>query len=61
MSHDPVTRDTFISGDLIMFFVAVDDGIPDISARKVDENSISGLTDVMAAVSFRRGHAARFT
>ena len=60
-SHDPLMRVTFMSGGRIMFFVAVDWGMPVISARKDEENIIRGLTAVTAAVSFLRGQEERFT
>ena len=60
-SHDPVMRATFRSGGLIMFLVAVEDGMPVMSAKNEEENIISGLTAVMAAVSFARDQEDRFT
>lgn len=54
-------RVTAMSGGLIMFLVAVDDGTPVISPRKVEENSMRGLTEVTAAVSLVRGQEERFT
>lgn len=44
-----------------MLFVEVDCGIPVISEKKAEEKSISGLTEVMAAVSFFLGHVDRLT
>lgn len=61
MSHEPVTRAAAASGDLTINLVTVDLGIPVISARNVDEKSISGEMVVTAALSLFRGQSFRLT
>lgn len=59
-SHDPVTRSIGARGDRTIVFVTVAVGMPVISARNVDEKSMSGETETIAALSCLRSHSFRF-
>ncbi|MFB7858771.1 hypothetical protein [Rhodococcus qingshengii] len=61
MSQDPVTLLTPMCGGLIMCLVAVSLGRPVMSAKNVEEKSISGDTEVIAAVSFTLLHFVLLT
>lgn len=61
MSQEPVTLDVGDSGERIIAFLTVSAGMPVISARNVDEKSISGEMEVTAALSLGLVQSLRLT